>query len=82
MCADLRVCHRLLGVGNRLCKAPTLSFLRLGSLDPGHVGGLHQGLFAIHLAVRVYAHLAGHACNGWVKSYFDYEDLISLAGVR
>lgn len=70
MCPRRRVCHCLPRVVNRFGEALAVCLLGLAPLDVGHIGGLHDGLFAVHHTVGQFSDLAAIFVYCRVQFYF------------
>ena len=72
LCAGVGVCHGLPGVVDRPGETLAVCLLRLAPLDPGHIGGLHDGLLAVHPAVGQFSDLSFDPSKGCVEHYFGH----------
>jgi len=67
LCADVGISHRQAGVGHGLLETLAVLLLGLAPLDPGHIGGLHEGLPAVHATVGHISHLAAQLPKRWIQ---------------
>ena len=78
---DLGIRHGLPGIEDRLAEACPVRFLRLAPFDFGHVGGLHNGLLAIHATIGPVSHFAPERQKTRLKDHF-HHSLPCLSFIR